>query len=90
MKKVLYFVLILLVATSSIAVASEDEATLKTQMKKVCAPLFSAGAPCADLIKGTRKCVRQNLDKAEPECAKFEKEHKDFFDAGMKDEMVKK
>jgi len=90
MKKVMFLALILIASTSSIALAADDEAALKTQMKQVCAPLFAKDGPCADLIKGTRKCVRQNLDKAEPDCAKFEKEHKDFFDAGMKDEMIKK
>ena len=74
----------------AVAMAAEDEATLKAQMHKDCAPLFAPGGACADLAKGTRKCTRMNLAKAGAACAAFEKAHKDFFDAGMKDEMIKK
>ena len=72
------------------AMAADDEAALKAQMKKDCAQLFAAGAPCSDLVKGTRKCVRQNADKGGSACVDFEKQHKEFFDAGMKDEIIKK
>ena len=73
-----------------VALAADDEAALKAEMQKVCAPLFAAGGPCADLAKGTRKCVRQNLAKGGESCAAFEKAHAAFFDAGMKDEIVHK
>lgn len=75
---------------SSLAVATEHEAELKEQMHKACAPLFAPGGACADLAKGTRKCTRQNLEKGGSACADFEKAHKEFFDAGMKDEMIRK
>jgi len=75
---------------ASAASAAEDEAALKAEMQKVCAPLFAAGGPCADLAKGTRKCVRQNLSKGGESCAAFEKAHPVFFDAGMKDEIIHK
>ena len=81
---------VLLLLGSSIAVATENEAVLKEQMHKACAPLFASGGACADLAKGTRKCTRQNLDKGGSACADFEKAHKEFFDAGMKDEMIRK
>jgi hypothetical protein len=87
MKSSLFCALLLL---ASAAGAAEDEAALKEQMHKACAPLFAPGGACADLAKGTRKCTRQNLDKGGPACADFEKAHKDFFDAGMKDEMIRK
>jgi hypothetical protein len=72
------------------ALAADDEAALKAEMQKVCAPLFAPGGPCAQLAKGTRKCVRQNLSKGGAACADFEKAHTAFFDAGMKDEIVHK
>lgn len=81
---------VFLLLGSSFAVAMEDEAALKEQMHKACAPLFAPGGACADLAKGTRKCTRQNLEKGGPACADFEKAHKAFFDAGMKDEMIRK
>ncbi len=87
MKRVLLLVLFLL-ATN--AIAAENEAALKEQMKKDCAPLFADGAVCSNLAKGSRKCVRQNVDKGGAACVAFEKEHKAFFDAGMKDEIIKK
>ena len=89
MKRALFLVG-LLIGTSAVAVAADDEAALKAQMKKACASLFAEGAPCANLAKGERKCVRQNLDMGGAECVAFEKEHKDFFDAGMKNEIIKK
>ncbi len=89
MKKALLLVLFLF-ATSAVAVAAEDEAALKEQMKKDCAPLFANGAVCSNLAKGSRKCVRQNVDKGGDACVAFEKAHKAFFDAGMKDEIIKK
>jgi hypothetical protein len=70
--------------------AAADEAALKEQMHKACAPLFAAGGACADLAKGTRKCTRQNADKGGPSCVEFEKAHKDFFDAGMNDPTIRK
>jgi hypothetical protein len=72
------------------ALASEDEAALKAQMHKDCAELFAPGGACADLVKGTRKCTRQNADKAGPACAEFESAHKEFFDAGMNDPTIHK
>lgn len=72
------------------AMAAADEAALKDQMHKACAPLFAPGGACADLAKGTRKCTRQNKDKGGPSCVEFEKGHKDFFDAGMNDPTIRK
>jgi len=74
----------------AVAIAAEDEAALKAQMHKDCAPLFAPGGACADLAKGTRKCTRMNLAKGGAACAEFEKAHPAFFDAGMNDEMIKK
>ena len=74
----------------SLALAADDEAALKAQMKTDCAPLFAAGAPCADLAKGSRNCVRQNKDKGGASCVDFEKAHQAFFDAGKDDPIVKK
>lgn len=81
---------VLLLLGASVALAAEDEAALKEQMHKACAPLFASGGACADLAKGTRKCTRQNLEKGGAACADFEKSHKEFFDAGMKDEIIRK
>ena len=89
MKKALFFVLFLL-ATTGFAMAGDDEAALKDQMKKDCAPLFADGAACSNLAKGSRKCVRMNADKGGAACVAFEKANKAFFDAGMKDEIIKK
>jgi hypothetical protein len=86
MKKAVFLFVSLLAAT---AMAADDEA-LKAQMKKDCAPLFADGAACSNLAKGSRKCVRQNADKGGAACVAFEKANKDFFDAGMKDDIVKK
>jgi hypothetical protein len=88
MKKVLIVVCGFgLLASSAFAF---DEAALKTEMHKVCAPLYADGGPCYNLAKGTRKCTRKNVAKAGPECAAFEKAHADFFDAGMNDDIIKK
>jgi hypothetical protein len=87
MKSPLFWVLILF---GSVAVAAEDEAALKDQMHKACAPLFATGGACADLVKGTRNCTRQNLDKGGDTCAAFEKSHKAFFDAGKDDPIIHK
>lgn len=87
MKK-LGFCVLALFSTSVLAAA--DEAALKEQMHKACAPLFAAGGACADLAKGTRKCTRQNVDKGGPSCVEFEKGHKEFFDAGMNDPTIRK
>lgn len=87
MKNSLFCALLLL---GTVAVAAEDEAALKEKMHNACAPLFAPGGACADLAKGTRKCTRQNLEKGGPACADFEKANKAFFDAGMKDEMIRK
>ena len=87
MRFLLFWVLILL---GSVAIAAEDEAALKDQMHKACGPLFAAGGLCADLVKGTRNCTRQNLDKGGDSCAAFEKAHKAFFDAGKDDPIIHK
>jgi len=87
MKRAIILVLFFLAAN---VWAADDEAALKEQMKKDCAPLFAAGADCSNLAKGSRKCVRQNVEKGGAACVDFEKKHKDFFDAGMKDEIIKK
>ena len=87
MKGSLFCALLLL---GTVAMAADDEAALKEQMHKACAPLFAPGGACADLAKGTRKCTRQNLEKGGAACADFEKAHKAFFDAGMKDETIRK
>jgi hypothetical protein len=42
-----------LIFFGAVAMAAEDEATLKAQMHKDCAPLFAPGGACADLAKGT-------------------------------------
>ena len=84
------FMLLGLVMASTLAIAADDEAALKTQMKEACAALFAAGAPCADLAKGSRNCVRQNKDKAGASCVDFEKAHQAFFDAGKDDPIIKK
>ena len=68
--------------------AAEDEAALKEKMQQACAPLFAPGGACADLVKGTRKCTRQNLEKGGAACADFEKAQKTFFDAGMRDDEI--
>jgi len=83
-------ILCLLAVLSPLAMAADDEAALKKEMGQACAPLFAAGGPCADLAKGTRKCTRQNIDKGGKACVDFEKAHKDFFDAGMNDPIIKK
>jgi hypothetical protein len=80
----------LLLLSSTAMAADFDEAALKTQMREACAPLFAAGGECADLAKGTRKCTRQNASKGGSACVAFEKAHKDFFDAGMNDPIIKK
>ncbi|MCO5760925.1 MAG: hypothetical protein EP309_05935 [Gammaproteobacteria bacterium] len=87
MKKTLCCALLLV---SAVALAADDEATLKKQMAEACAPLFAPGGACADLAKGTRKCTRQNVDKGGAACVDFEKAHKAFFDAGMNDPIIKK
>lgn len=87
MKKAVFLALALL---ASNAVAAGDEAALKERMSKDCAALFADGAACSNLAKGTRKCVRQNVEKGGAACVAFEKENKAFFDAGMKDEIIKK
>lgn len=83
------FVVAAFLFTASAAIAT-DEAALKEQMKKDCAPLFADGAACSNLAKGTRKCVRQNLPQGGAACTAFEKANKAFFDAGMKDDIIKK
>lgn len=90
MKRMMFLVLFFLVSSAMVVMAADDEATLKAQMKKDCAPLFADGAVCSNLAKGSRKCVRQNVDKGGAACVAFEKGHKDFFDAGMNDEIIKK
>jgi hypothetical protein len=87
MKRVMFSVLILL---GSVAMAAEDEAALKAQMKQACAALFADGAPCSNLAKGSRNCVRQNLAAGGDACAAFEKANAAFFDAGKNDPIVKK
>ena len=87
MKRALLFVCLLL---APVAMAAEDEAALKEKMQQACAPLFAPGGACADLVKGTRKCTRQNLEKGGAACADFEKAQKTFFDAGMNDEIIRK
>jgi hypothetical protein len=82
--------LLVLIFLGSVAVAAEDEAALKDQMKLDCAPLFVAGGICADLAKGTRNCTRQNKEKGGEKCASFEKAHKEFFDAGKDDPIIRK
>jgi hypothetical protein len=88
MKKALLCVLF--AAGSVSAFAADDEAALKQQMAKDCAPLFAAGGACADLATGTRNCVRQNLGKGGAACAAFEKANKPFFDAGKDHAATKK
>jgi len=87
MKKALFLGLLFIAST---ALAADNEAALKEQMKKDCAPLFAEGAACSNLAKGSRKCVSQNADKGGAACAAFVKANKDFIDAGMKDDIVKK
>lgn len=79
-----------LLLVGTLALAADDEAALKAQMKEACAPLFAAGAPCADLAKGSRNCVRQNKDKGGSSCVDFEKSNQAFFDAGKDDPITKK
>jgi len=86
MKKVVFCSLLL---CGSVAMAADD-AALKEQMHKACASLFASGGACADLASGTRNCTRQNLEKGGKECVAFEKEQKAFFDAGLKDPIVRK
>jgi len=88
MKSVLLLVLFLLVGST--AMAAEDEARLEAQMKKMCASLFVDGAPCANLAKGSRKCVRQNAANAAPPCNAFLGPNRAFLDAGMDEEIIKK
>jgi hypothetical protein len=85
MKSILFGTLFLL---GSAAIAADNEAALKEQMRKECAPLFAEGAMCSNLAKGTRNCVRQNLSKGGAACAAFEKAQTAFFDAGKNDPMV--
>jgi hypothetical protein len=87
MKGLLFCTLLL---AGSAAFAADDEAALKKRMHEACAPVFAPGGPCADLAKGTRRCTRENLSKGGPSCVEFEKANKAFFDAGMKDEIIKK
>lgn len=87
MKSVILLALLLM---GSNVMAADDEAALKDKMKKECASLFVDGAACSNLAKGSRKCVRQNADKGGDACAAFEKGNKAFFDAGMKDDIIKK
>ena len=87
MKKALFLGLLFIAST---ALAADNEAALKEQMKKECAPLFAEGAACSNLAKGNRKCVSQNVDKGGASCGAFVKANKDFIDAGMKDDIVKK
>ncbi len=87
MRNAMFFGLLVL---GSIAMAAEDEATLKAQMEKDCASLFAAGSACSNLAKGTRKCVRQNATNGGATCVAFEKQHAAFFDAGMNDPIIKK
>ncbi len=84
------FVMCTFMLISAGTLAAEDEAALKEQMHKACAVLFAPGGDCADLVKGTRKCTRQHLAKGGAECIDFEKSHQNFFDAGMKDELIHK
>jgi hypothetical protein len=89
MKKTLLCVLFAAAGSVS-AFAADDEAALKQQMAKDCAPLFAPGGACADLATGTRNCVRQNLGKGGAACAAFEKANKPFFDAGKDHPTTKK
>ncbi len=86
-KSSLFCVLLLLL---SVAMATEDEATLKAKMHEACAPLFAPGGECADLAKGTRNCTRQNLEKGGAACIEFEKANQEFFDAGKNDPIIRK
>ena len=90
MKKMMFLVVFLLATTGMVAMAADNDEALKAQMKKDCAPLFADGAACSNLAKGSRKCVRMNVDKGGAACVAFEKANKAFFDAGMKDEIIKK
>jgi len=87
MKGAIFCVLLLL---GSSAMAAGDEAALKAQMHEACASLFAEGGECSNLVKGTRKCVRQNAEKAGAACVDFEKANTAFFDAGMNDETIYK
>jgi len=87
MKSILFCTLFLL---GSAAIAADNEAALKEQMHKECAPLFAEGAVCSNLAKGTRNCVRQNLSQGGAACEAFEKAQTSFFDAGKNDPIIKK
>jgi len=87
MKRTLFLGLML---ASTFVVASESEDALKARMKEACAPLFAAGADCDNLAKGSRNCVRKNLDKGGAACVAFEKSNQEFFDAGKNDPIIKK
>ena len=87
MKTILLCTLFLL---GSAAIAADNEAALKEQMQKECAPLFAEGAVCSNLAKGTRNCVRQNISQGGAACAAFEKAQTSFFDAGKNDPIIKK
>jgi hypothetical protein len=86
MKKVLFLAALVL---GTAVVAAEDEAALKEQMKVDCAPLFVDGGECADVVKGTRNCTRQNKEKGGENCVNFEAAHKEFFDAGKDDPIIR-
>lgn len=74
----------------SAAIAADNEAALKEQMHKACAPLFAEGGVCSNLSKGTRNCVRQNISQGGATCAAFESTQTAFFDAGKNDPIIKK
>jgi hypothetical protein len=88
MKSMMFLVLFLFVGSSVMAV--EEDKGLYGQMLRDCAPLFADGAACSNLAKGTRKCVRQNIDKGGDKCVALEKANKTFFDTGMNEEIIKK
>jgi hypothetical protein len=85
-----FALLCVLLLVGSVAMAGEDEAALKAQMHAACASLFADGGACSNLAKGTRKCVRQNVEKGGDACVEFEKANTAFFDAGMNDETIYK
>jgi hypothetical protein len=87
MKRILFVGLML---ASTFVAAAESEDALKAKMKEACAPLFAADAPCDNLAKGSRNCVRQNKDKGGASCVAFEKANPEFFDAGKNDPIIKK
>jgi len=88
MKSAMFLVLFLLVGSNVMAV--EGGGGLYSQMMRDCAPLLADGAVCSNLAAGTRKCVRQNVDKGGDKCIAFEKANKPFFDGGMNEEIIKK